>query len=81
MAIFLTEQSRVIVQGMTGSEGQKHTSRMLAAGTNIVGGVTPGKGGQTSQGVPVFNTMRDAVKETGANVSVIFVRRSSPRTP
>jgi len=48
MAIFLTEQSRVIVQGMTGSEGQKHTSRMLAAGTNIVGGVTPGKGGQLS---------------------------------
>ena len=73
MAIFLTEQSRVVVQGMTGSEGQKHTSRMLAAGTNIVGGVTPGKGGTAHLELPVFNTVREAVQATHADVSIIFV--------
>ncbi|MFC0622467.1 succinate--CoA ligase subunit alpha [Kribbella deserti] len=77
MAIFLTEHSRVIVQGMTGSEGQKHTSRMLASGTDIVGGVTPGKAGQSvefgSRLVPVFGSVADAVTETGADVSVVFV--------
>lgn len=77
MAIFLTEESKVIVQGMTGSEGQKHTSRMLASGTDIVGGVTPGKGGQSvefgSRVVPVFGSVAEAVKETGADVSVVFV--------
>ncbi len=77
MAIFLTESSRVIVQGMTGSEGTKHTGRMLASGTKIVGGVTPGKGGQTAefgeQKVPVFGSVAEAVAETGADVSVVFV--------
>jgi succinyl-CoA synthetase alpha subunit len=77
MAIFLTEDSKVIVQGMTGSEGSKHTQRMLTSGTNIVGGVTPGKGGQTVefQGatVPVFGSVAEAVDATGADVSVVFV--------
>jgi succinyl-CoA synthetase alpha subunit len=77
MAIWLTKDSRVIVQGMTGSEGSKHTRRMLRAGTNIVGGVTPGKGGQTvdfdGQSVPVFNTVAEAMAATGADVTVIFV--------
>ena len=77
MAVWLTEQSRVIVQGMTGSEGSKHTRRMLASGTNIVGGVTPGKGGQLvdfdGAKVPVFNSVGEAMAETGADVSVIFV--------
>jgi succinyl-CoA synthetase alpha subunit len=73
MAIFLTENSKVIVQGMTGSEGRKHTQRMLASGTNIVGGVTPGKGGQVHEGFTVFDTVADAVKKTGANATVIYV--------
>ena len=77
MAIWLTKDSRVIVQGMTGSEGSKHTRRMLRAGTNIVGGVTPGKGGQSvdfdGQTVPVFNTVAEAMAATGADVTVIFV--------
>ncbi len=77
MAIFLTESSRVIVQGMTGSEGTKHTARMLASGTQIVGGVTPGKGGQSvdfdGTAVPVFGSVAEAVTETGADVSVVFV--------
>ena len=77
MAIFLTAASRVIVQGMTGSEGTKHTKRMLAAGTTIVGGVTPGKGGQVvdldGHQLPVFNTVREAVAATQADVSVVFV--------
>lgn len=77
MAIFLTESSSVIVQGVTGSEGRKHTSRMLASGTRVVGGVTPGKGGQQvdfdGTGVPVFDGVAEAVAETGADVTVIFV--------
>ncbi|HEX2806619.1 MAG TPA: succinate--CoA ligase subunit alpha [Kineosporiaceae bacterium] len=78
MAIFLTKSSKVIVQGMTGSEGRKHTQRMLTAGTNIVGGVTPGKGGQSVEfeekvSVPVFGSVAEAVKATGADVTVIFV--------
>ena len=77
MSIFLNADSRVIVQGMTGSEGRKHTSRMLASGTAIVGGVTPGKGGQTVEfersSVPVFGSVGEAVRATGANVTVIFV--------
>jgi succinyl-CoA synthetase alpha subunit len=78
MAIFLTKDSKVVVQGMTGSEGRKHTQRMLASGTDIVGGVTPGKGGQsvTFEGgveVPVFGSVAEAVEATGANVTVIFV--------
>src|SRR3954452_24484119 len=78
MAIFLTKDSKVVVQGMTGSEVGKHTQRMLASGTDIVGGVTPGKGGQsvTFDGgveVPVFGSVAEAVKATGADVTVIFV--------
>jgi succinyl-CoA synthetase alpha subunit len=77
MAIWLTKDSKVIVQGMTGSEGSKHTRRMLKAGTNIVGGVTPGKGGQQvdfdGTTVPVFNSVAEAMAQTGADVTVIFV--------
>ncbi|MEY3635597.1 MAG: hypothetical protein RL147_26 [Actinomycetota bacterium] len=77
MTIFINESSKVIVQGMTGSEGTKHTRRMLVSGTNIVGGVTPGKGGQVVEieghNLPVFNTVAEAMVATGANVSVIFV--------
>src|SRR5207248_7781018 len=77
MAIFLNENSKVIVQGITGSEGSKHTAKLLKAGTNIVGGVNPRKAGQTVEleGVtlPVFGTVGEAIKETEANVTVIFV--------
>ena len=77
MAIFLTKDSKVIVQGITGSEGRKHTARMLAAGTDIVGGTNPKKAGQAldfgDRQVPVFGTVADAIKETGADVSVVFV--------
>ncbi len=77
MAIFLNSESKVIVQGMTGSEGTKHTKRMLASGTKIVGGVTPGKGGQSvdidGTVLPVFNSVSEAVAATGANASVVFV--------
>ncbi len=77
MSIFLNKDSRVIVHGMTGSEGTKHTKRMLKSGTHIVGGVTPGKGGQSvdmdGTSLPVFNSASEAVAATGANVSVIFV--------
>ena len=73
MSIFLTESSRIIVQGMTGSEGMKHTRRMVASGSTIVGGVNPRKAGQEVDGIPVFGSVADAVKETGADVSVVFV--------
>ncbi|MFA5919146.1 MAG: succinate--CoA ligase subunit alpha [Candidatus Nanopelagicaceae bacterium] len=77
MSIFIDMDSRVIVQGMTGSEGTKHTRRMLAAGTNIVGGVTPGKGGMIvdidGHLLPVYNTVQEAVAGTFANTSVVFV--------
>lgn len=77
MAIFINENTKVIVQGMTGSEGSKHTARMLKSGTNIVGGVTPGKGGQSveieGKSLPVFNTVAEAMAATGANASVVFV--------
>jgi succinyl-CoA synthetase alpha subunit len=77
MSIFINESTKVIVQGMTGSEGTKHTGRMIASGTNIVGGVTPGKGGQSveinGKSLPVFNTVAEAMAATGANASVVFV--------
>jgi succinyl-CoA synthetase alpha subunit len=77
VAIFLTENSKVIVQGMTGSEGSKHTARMLRAGTNIVGGVNPRKAGESvdfdGTTVPVFGTVKEAMESTGADVSVVFV--------
>ena len=78
MSIFLDENSKVIVQGMTGSEGMKHSQRMLDSGTNIVGGVNPRKAGQSvafegGTEVPVFGTVAEAMEATGANVSVLFV--------
>jgi succinyl-CoA synthetase alpha subunit len=77
MSIFLNENSKVIVQGMTGGEGTKHTTKMLAAGTNIVGGVNARKAGQTvtigGKDLTVFGTVEEAIKETGADVSVVFV--------
>jgi len=73
MSILVDENARVVVQGITGKEGTFHTRQMLAYGTNVVAGVTPGKGGQEVEGVPVMNRVADAVEEHGANVSCIFV--------
>jgi succinyl-CoA synthetase alpha subunit len=73
MAIFLTADSKVIVQGITGSEGTKHTRRMVASGTKVVGGVNPRKAGSDVDGIPVFATVADAMEKTGADVSVLFV--------
>jgi succinyl-CoA synthetase alpha subunit len=73
MSILINKETRVIVQGITGSEGTFHTQQMLEYGTRVVAGVTPGKGGTAIQGIPVFNTVRDALRETEANASAIFV--------
>src|ERR687897_560224 len=73
MAVLIDRHTRLIVQGITGREGTFHAKQAAAYGTQVVGGVTPGKGGATHEGWPVFNTVSDAVKETGANASVIFV--------
>ena len=73
MAIFLDASSKILVQGMTGSEGTKHTRRMVASGSHVVAGVTPGKGGQDVDGIPIFNSVGEAMSATGANVSVVFV--------
>ncbi|MBE4908742.1 succinate--CoA ligase subunit alpha [Bacillus luteolus] len=73
MSVFINKNTKVLVQGITGSTALFHTKQMLEYGTNIVGGVTPGKGGTEVEGVPVFNTVTDAVNATGANASVIYV--------
>ncbi|MEC0671693.1 succinate--CoA ligase subunit alpha [Bacillus haynesii] len=73
MSVFINKDTKVIVQGITGSTALFHTKQMLEYGTKIVGGVTPGKGGTEVEGVPVFNTVEEAVKQTGANASVIYV--------
>ena len=73
MSVLVNKNSRIIVQGFTGTEGTFHATQMIDYGTNVVGGVTPGKGGQSHIDRPVFNTVADAVKQTGADVSIIFV--------
>jgi malate-CoA ligase subunit alpha len=73
MAIFINETTRIIVQGFTGKIGTFHTQDMMNYGTQVVGGVTPGKGGQTHLGLPVFNTVKEAVQQAGAEASIIFV--------
>ncbi|MCL2123024.1 MAG: succinate--CoA ligase subunit alpha [Desulfovibrionaceae bacterium] len=77
MSILVNENTQVVVQGLTGREGRFHGEQMIAYGTKLVAGVTPGKGGQTVLGVPVFNTMQEAVAATGADASVIFVPSAS----
>ena len=83
MSIFVDAKTRLLVQGITGREGSFHARQMLEYGTAVVGGVTPGKGGQTFEGkVPVFNTVDEAVRVTGANATVIYApRRRSSRRP
>ena len=73
MSVLVNKDSKIIVQGFTGKEGTFHAEQMLAYGTKVVGGITPGKGGSSHLGLPVFNTVEDAVKKTGADVSIIFV--------
>ena len=73
MAIWLDSSSKILVQGMTGSEGTKHTRRMVASGAQVVAGVTPGKSGQDVDGIPIFDDVATAMEQTGANVSVVFV--------
>ncbi len=73
MSVLVDKNTRLVVQGITGKEGTFHTKQMVEYGTNVVGGVTPGKGGTTHEGIPVFNTVADAVAEAGANASVIYV--------
>jgi succinyl-CoA synthetase alpha subunit len=73
LSVLVDKNTRLVVQGITGKEGTFHTKQMVEYGTEVVGGVTPGKGGTTHEGIPVFNTVADAVREAGANASVIYV--------
>jgi len=73
MAVLVTAETRLVVQGITGREGRFHTLRNRDYGTQVVAGTTPGKGGQDVEGIPVFDTVADAVRETGANTSMVFV--------
>ena len=73
MSVLVDKNTRLIVQGFTGKEGTFHASTAIAYGTNVVGGVTPGKGGESVEGIPVVDTVADAVRETGANTSMVFV--------
>ncbi|MBI4971941.1 MAG: succinate--CoA ligase subunit alpha [Candidatus Omnitrophica bacterium] len=73
MSILVNKNTKLIVQGITGSAGKFHAKQMLEYGTKVVGGVTPGKGGETAEGIPVFNTVQESVKKTGANATVIYV--------
>jgi succinyl-CoA synthetase alpha subunit len=73
VSVLVDKSTRLVVQGITGKEGTFHTKQMVEYGTNVVGGVTPGKGGTTHEGIPVFNTVADAVRDAGANASVIYV--------
>ena len=76
MSILVNKDSKIVVQGFTGSEGTFHAEQMISYGTNIVAGVTPGKGGQKHLGIPVFNTVAEAVSKVDANTSIIFVPAS-----
>src|SRR5690349_7982945 len=73
MSVLVNKNSRILVQGFTGSEGTFHSQQMIEYGTNVVGGVTPGKGGTKHFDRPVFNTVEDGIKETGADVAIVFV--------
>src|SRR6266850_7079976 len=73
LSVLVNNNTRLVVQGITGKEGTFHTKQMVEYGTNVVGGVTPGKGGSTHEGIPVFNTVADAVNDAGANAAVIYV--------
>ena len=73
MSVLVNKDSKIIVKGFTGSEGTFHASKMIDYGTNVVGGVTPGKGGQTHLEKPVFNTVKEAVEQVGADTTIIFV--------
>ena len=81
MAIFIDKHTRIIVQGFTGKIGSFHAQEMIDYGSNVVGGITPGKGGQKHLGRPVFNTVKEAVEQAGAEASIVFVPESTSAAP